>query len=137
MTAKGRTLVSARAGLSRELLDDRACSEAIDAALAVHQGLGAWHVASTYREALVVELRHRGLNTHRAPSLSVVYRGKVVGAFEADLLVEDRVLIVVSADLDDGRAERKEVLRGVATADVRVGLAFNFAHAELRCARLC
>ncbi len=126
-----------RSGLTREHLEDRACTETLDAALTVRDALGAWHAAPTYLAALTVELGHRGLRAHRDASLSVVYRGKVVGALQADLLVEDRVLVLVRADPALGDPQRFDALRGLAAAGVRVGLAFNFGGAELQFSRVC
>jgi GxxExxY protein len=124
-------------GLGRELLDDRACSETLDAAFRVHEALGAWHAASTYCNALAVELQVRGLVAHREPTLSVVFRERVVGTLAADLLVEERVLVLVRADPTLVDAHRLEALRGLAASGVRVGLCFNFGLAELVCARVC
>jgi GxxExxY protein len=125
------------AGLTRELQDDRACSETVDAALRVHESLGAWHVASTYTNALAVEMLGRGLVVHREASLSVVYRDRVVGSVVADLLVDERVLVLVRADPALIDAHRIEALRGLAASGVRVGLCFNFGLPELICARVC
>lgn len=130
-------LIPARAGLSRELLEDRACSETLDAAFCVHEALGAWHAAPTYLEALAVEVLHRGLVAHRAASLSVVYRQRVVGSLQADLLVEDRVLVIVRAEPGPTQPARFDALRGLAASDIRVGLAFNFGLPELLVARVC
>lgn len=125
-----------RLGLSRDVLDDRSCSEAIHAAIAVHGALGAWHEASTYRNALALELTSRGLAVHRDATLSVIYRQKVVGSFPADLLVDERVLVMVRADRTLGDEQRLELVRGLATGDVRVGLVFNFGLPELFFARV-
>jgi GxxExxY protein len=125
------------AGLTRDLLDDRACSETVDAALRVHESLGAWHVASTYTNALVVEMQARGLVVHREASLSVVYRDRVVGSLVADLLVDERVLVLVRAEPALVDAHRVEALRGLVASGVRVGLCFNFGLSELVCARVC
>jgi len=124
-------------GLTRAHLEDRACAETLDAAVTVREALGAWHAAPTYLAALAVEIGHRGLRAHRDASLSVVYRGKVVGALQADLLVEDRVLVLVRADPALGAPQRFDALRGLAASGVRVGLAFNFGGPELQFARVC
>lgn len=134
-----RTLAvtAGRAGVSRELLDDRACAETLDAAFKVHEALGAWHAADTYLNALALEVQSRSLTTHRAASLSVVYRGKVVGSVVADLLVEERILVLVRADIILTDAAKIDALRGLAASGVRVGLAFNFGLPELVFARVC
>lgn len=125
-----------RHGLSRELLDDRACSETIDAAFAVHAALGSWHDAATYKNALALEIATRGLRVHRDATLSVLYKQKAVGAFPADLLVEERVLAIVKADPQLTGEHRMETVRGIAAGGVRVGLVFNFGVRELFFARV-
>jgi GxxExxY protein len=125
-----------RHGISRDLLDDRACAETIDAAFAVHAALGSWHQADTYKSALAVELATRSLRVHRDATLSVLYKQQAVGAFPADLLVEERVLVIVKADPSLTGEHRTETVRGLATGGVRVGLVFNFGVSELFFARI-
>ena len=125
-----------RHGLSREVLEDRACAGTIDAALVVHEALGSWHDAATYRNALALEIASRGLRVHKDATLSVLYRQHVVGAFPADLLVEERVLAIVKADPKLTGEHRTETVRGLAAGGVRVGLVFNFGLPELFFARV-
>jgi GxxExxY protein len=127
---------AARHGLTRDLLDDRACSEVIDAAYLVHEALGSHHHAETYLNALTVELHSRSLGAHRSATFSVLYRGKVVGAFPADLLVEERVLVQVKADPALTPEHKTDALRGLSSGGVKVGLVFNFGTPELHFARL-
>lgn len=137
MTQTSLLLLTRRAGLSKEIVDDRACGDTLDAAFQVHAALGAWHAAETYLNALTLEVQSRGLVAHRAASLSVVYRNKVVGSLVADLLVEERVLVLVRADTVLTDAAKVDALRGLAASGVRVGLAFNFGLPELVFARVC
>lgn len=125
-----------RHGISRELLDDRACADTIDAAFAVHAALGSWHQAETYKNALAHEIGTRNLRVHRDATLAVLYRQKAVGAFAADLLVEERVLVIVKADPTLTGDHRTETVRGVVAGGVRVGLVFNFGASELFFARI-
>src|SRR5687768_5221650 len=125
-----------RHGLSREVLEDRACAETIDAAYAVHAALGSWHGAPTYRNALALEVGGRSLRVHKDATLSVLYKRAVVGSFPADLLVEERVLVVVRADARLTDEHRTETVRGLATGGVRIGLVFNFGVPELFFARI-
>src|SRR4051812_47587502 len=120
-----------RHGLSQEILEDRACAETIDGAYAVHAALGAWHDAATYKSALALEVKARGLAVHRDATLSVVYRQSVVGSSPADLLVDERVLVLVRADQRLTDEHRTETIRGLSTSGVRVGLVFNFGVPEL------
>jgi GxxExxY protein len=125
-----------RHGLSREILEDRACAETIDAAVEVHAALGSWHDSATYKSALALEVKSRALDVHRDVTLSVLYKMSVVGAFSADLLVDDRVLVLVRADPKIVDEHRTETVRGLAASGVRVGLVFNFGVPELFFARV-
>lgn len=128
--------LAARHGLSRSVLDDRACADTIDAALEVHEALGSWHEAATYRNALALEVVARGLTAHRDATLSVLYRQRVVGSFPADLLVDERVLVLVRAAPELSAEHRTETVRGLSAAGIRVGLVFNFGLPELFFARV-
>lgn len=125
-----------RHGLSPEVLEDRACSETIDAAFTVHEALGSAHEEETYRNALCAELVARGLCAHKNATFSVLYRSKVVGSFAADLLVEERVLVQVVSDRALTPEHKTDTLRGLAAGGVKVGLVFNFGAPELFFARI-
>jgi GxxExxY protein len=125
-----------RHGLTLEVLEDRVCSEVIDAAYAVHEGLGVMHAAQTYKRALVTELSSRGLTCHKDATFSVVFKGRVVGSFDADVLVENRVLVQVATDPHLTAERKTETVRGLAAGGVKVGLVFNFGAPELFFARI-
>lgn len=127
---------SLRHGLSSEIVSDRACAETLDAALAVHEALGVSHEGATYLAALAVELAARSVRTHREATFSVLYKGKVVGTFVADLLVEDRLLVKVVADPALTEEHKTDTVRGLAAGGVKVGLVFNFGLPELFFARI-
>lgn len=139
MPPSERRLVKSRAlvhGVSPEVLEDRATSETIDAAFYVHEALGVAHDAATYRAALVVELVHRGHRVNRDATFSVLFRERIVGTFRADLLVDDRLLVQIRADLALTDAHRTETIRGLAAGGVKLGLVFNFGLPELFFARI-
>jgi GxxExxY protein len=125
-----------RHGLSLAVLEDRVCSEVIDAAYSVHEALGVMHAPQTYKSALAAELTGRDLPTHRAATFSVVYKGRVVGDFTADLLVSERVLVQIVADPALTAEHKTDTIRGLAAGGVKVGLVFNFGCAELFFARI-
>ncbi|MFZ9888727.1 MAG: GxxExxY protein, partial [Myxococcota bacterium] len=118
--------LSLRHGLSPAILEDRVCAETLDAALAVHEALGVAHTAATYRNALAIELVARGLAAHRRASFSVLYRGQVVGSFDADLLVEERLLVQVVAGGALSDDVKSDTVRGLVTGGVKLVLLFRF-----------
>jgi GxxExxY protein len=125
-----------RQGLSAEILEDRACADAIDAAYEVHRALGVAHNKETYLAALALELRHRKRKVHRNATFSVLYRKQVVGSFEADLLLEERILLQIGTDSTLRDIEKSDAIRGLSAGGVKVGLVFHFSGSELSFARI-
>ena len=76
----------------RELTD-----RIIGAAIAVHKALGPSFIESIYENALVIELRNRGLKVAQQTELAVKYDGEDVGRHRLDLLVEDTIVVELKA----------------------------------------
>jgi GxxExxY protein len=59
----------------------------ISAVIEVHQTLGSGFIESIYRNALVLELRQRGLRVEHEKEVDVFFKGEKVGRQRLDLLV--------------------------------------------------
>jgi len=108
----------------------------IGAAIEVHRRLGPGFIESIYENALVVELRKRGLKVEQQIELAVQYDGVEVGKHRLDLLVEDAIVVELKAikDLEDIHfAIVKSYLRA---AGKRHGLLLNFAKVTLEVKRV-
>ncbi|MCM1141138.1 MAG: GxxExxY protein [Muribaculum sp.] len=68
-----------------------------EAAYQVRLLLAPGYLESVYQNALVVELRQRGIFVEKEASIEVRYKGVVVGDFRADILVEKRIIIELKA----------------------------------------
>jgi len=68
-------------------------------AMKVHSVLGPGFLESVYRKALHHELMRAGFRVATEVPIAVHYDGLVAGQFSADLLVEDRVLLELNANL--------------------------------------
>ena len=66
------------------------CGQVIGAAMKVHSTLGPGFLESVYQSALIWELRKLGLKADAERPITERYDGQVVGAFTADLLVNER-----------------------------------------------
>ena len=67
----------------------------VGAAYEVSNVLGAGFLEKIYERALIEELGLRGLRVKAQTPFPVVYKGKPIGTYSADLLVEDRLLVEV------------------------------------------
>ena len=109
----------------------------IGAAIEVHRQLGPGFIESIYENALVYELRKRGLKVEQQLETPVFYDGDVeVGKHRLDLLVEGEIVIDLKAvsELHDVHfAIVKSQLRAVKR---KHGLLLNFAKVTLEVKRV-
>jgi GxxExxY protein len=69
----------------------------IGLAMKVHSTLGAGFLESVYQNALALELRRSGMKVETEKPIDVRYEGELVGAFAADLLINDILIIEIKA----------------------------------------
>ena len=65
----------------------------IAAAIEVHRALGPGFIESIYENALVIELRRKGLSVAQQVEVEIEYAGVPVGTHRLDLLVENTIII--------------------------------------------
>ena len=73
------------------------CGNIIGAAMKVHSTLGPGFLESVYQNALILELRKSGIKVEAEKPITVHYDGQIVGAFVADLVVNDSVIVELKA----------------------------------------
>src|SRR5687767_353273 len=76
----------------------------------VHLEHGYGFLESVYSNALAVELDFMGLHVDRETPVTVHHRGREVGRFRIDLLVERKILVEVKANLRLVDADHKQLL---------------------------
>jgi GxxExxY protein len=100
--------------------------EAIGAFYEVYNSLRFGFLESVYTGALHVELLERGIPTEREALLSVRYKGQVVGAYRADLIVDGRLILEIKSLAKAGHPEKRQLLHYLRATDMRLGLVLNF-----------
>ncbi len=106
----------------------------IGAALRVSNSLGVGFLEKVYENALAIELRFSGHEVEQQRAIDVRYRGEVVGLYQADLLVDGRLVVelkVAEALLPIHKAQCLNYLRATG---LETGLVINFGrpHLEIR-----
>jgi GxxExxY protein len=92
----------------------------------VNNILGPGFLEKVYENALLVELKKRGLNAKSQVPITVIYKGKVVGDYTADLLVEDKVIVELKTVENLDRAHEAQLLNYLKATGHHVGLLVNF-----------
>ena len=69
----------------------------IGCAIEVHRQLGPGLLESTYESALCIELGDVGLRYQQQLIVPVVYKGRIIGEYRVDLMVEDSVIVEIKS----------------------------------------
>lgn len=94
----------------------------------VNRELGAGFLEKVYQNALLMELRARGLNAAAETPIEVRYKGKPVGQYFADIIVEDQVILELKACDSLQKIHEAQILNYLKATSYRIGLLINFTH---------
>ena len=92
----------------------------------VYNELGHGFLESVYHRSLVIALESVGLNVCSPVDIPVWFRGTQVGRFEADILVENCVLLELKAARTLDSSHHAQLLNYLRATDIQVGLLLNF-----------
>ena len=92
----------------------------------VYNELGHGFLESVYHRSLVLALQSVGLNVSSRVDIPVWFRGSEVGHFQADILVEQCILLELKAARTLESAHRAQLLNYLRATEIEVGLLLNF-----------
>ena len=104
----------------------------IGAAMAVHSRLGPGFLEEVYKNALLVELAHRGIDARKEVPLDVVYDGVCVGHYQADVIAENRLVLELKAVADLHLRHEAQLVNYLAATGIDDGLLLNFGTSSLQ-----
>jgi len=120
----------------KKVLHEDLTQDIIGAAFDVHNALGCGLLEKVYENALAYELALRKRAVTPQKEFKVSYKGKEVGVYYADLIVEDKVVVEVKSVSVLEDVHRAQVLNYLRVSGIRVGLLLNFARPKLKFERL-
>ena len=94
----------------------------------VNKILGLGFLEKVYENALLYELKSRGLKAIGQAPINVIYKGQCVGEYFADILVEDRVIIELKTVEKIEKIHEAQLLNYLKATGIQVGLLVNFRH---------
>ncbi|MCI0748239.1 MAG: GxxExxY protein [Verrucomicrobia subdivision 3 bacterium] len=98
----------------------------IGAAIEVDRQLGPGLLESTYETALCVELELLGLQHQCQFPVPVIYKGRLIGEYRIDLLVENTVIVEMKSVERFDPIFEAQILTYLKVTNKRVGLLINF-----------
>lgn len=92
----------------------------------VYNELGHGFLENVYQNALLIELRNKGLNVVSQKRIKVYYKGDEVGDYFADLIVEEKIILELKAADYIVEQFENQIVNYLRGTDCEVGLLLNF-----------
>jgi GxxExxY protein len=107
--------------------DNEITGEIVDAAMKIHKALGPGLFESVYQKVLAYELEQRKLQVEPKKIIPIRYGDLIIAkGFEADLIVEERVIVELKSIDQLAPVHSKQVLTYLRLTGMRLGLLINF-----------
>lgn len=106
--------------------DDPLTRRIIACAIEVHKRLGPGLLEKLYQEAMVIELEWNGLKVEKNVKVPVSYRGKFIGEYFIDIVVENNVILELKSVERHDPIFEAQLLSYMKLTGKRVGLLINF-----------
>ncbi len=92
----------------------------------VYNELGFGFLESVYEEAMLIALSEKGLEVKQQVAVPVWFRNREIGIYQADLIVEECVIIELKAVRQLVEAHIAQLMHYLRAMKVEVGLVMNF-----------
>ena len=92
----------------------------------VYNELGHGFLESVYEQAIAIALAQAGLSVSTQVPIAVYFRGRSVGNFKVDMLVDNAVLVELKAAKSLDSAHEAQLLNYLRGTSIEVGLLLNF-----------
>lgn len=117
-------------------LFDALTERVLGAVFEVSNTLGAGFLEKVYENALVTELRLRGIRAAAQASFAVTYKGHPIGRYVADILVEDALVIELKCVERLANEHTAQCLNYLRATNLTVCLLINFQKPKVEWKRL-
>lgn len=99
----------------------------------VYNTLGYGFLEKVYENAMVIELSKYSLKCSAQVPIRVLYDGRVVGEYFADIIVDDKVIVEIKAAKSLLGEHEAQLLNYLKATKIEVGLLLNFGvHSEVK-----
>ena len=103
-----------------------------DAAYTVRLALGPGFLESVYQNALLVELRARGIQAEKEIPIGVYYNNIQVGDFRVDILVECKVILEIKAVRELLPVHEAQLVNYLNATKIDTGFLINYGGDKFR-----
>lgn len=102
----------------------------------VHKELGCVHKEIIYHKAVAIELSKRGIPFIEEKPIDVKYKGKKIGIYKPDFIIDDKVILEIKVAPTITKAMRDQVYYYVKGTKYKLVLLVNFGTSKVGIKRL-
>lgn len=102
----------------------------------VHRELGSVHKESIYHKAIAIELSEKGVHFVEEKSIDVKYKGKKIGIYKPDFIIDDKVILEIKVAPAITEAMKDQVYFYVKGTKYKLVLLVNFGTRKVGIKRL-
>ncbi len=106
--------------------------EILKVAFKVHKTLGFGFLEKVYQNAMVIEFKKNGLKVEAEKPIKVYYENNVVGEYQADLVIEDKIIVELKAVEELNKKFEVQLVNYLTATGLEVGLLLNFGKESLQ-----
>lgn len=108
----------------------------VGAAMEVHKCLGPGYLEAVYQRALELELALRDIPFQAHKCLHVYYKDLLVGEYETDLIVDEKIVLELKAVSAISSAHIAQARHYLAATGLRLAMVLNFGATSLEMKRI-
>ncbi|MEK7441982.1 MAG: GxxExxY protein [Chloroflexota bacterium] len=108
----------------------------MECAFEVHNTLGPGFTEEIYEEAMAYEFELRGIPFERQKTIDVFYKGKNLGKYRLDLLVDGKIILELKAVSDMNDLFKQKTLSYLKSTNLRLGILINFGSKRVESQRI-
>ena len=102
----------------------------------VNRILGPGFLEKVYENSLLIEIRSRGLKAESQVPINVHYKGKLVGEYYADIIVENQVILELKVVEKIEKVHEAQMLNYLKATGIKVGLLVNVTYPKAEIKRM-
>ncbi len=119
-----------------ELLYKQLSFNIIGAAMEVYNVLGSGFLEAVYQAAIEKELKLRGILFERKVKLPVSYKGELIGEYEADLVVDEKIVVELKSVSRFNSVHEAQAIHYLTATGLQLALLINFGASSLEHRRI-
>ena len=102
----------------------------------VHNTLGLGFTEDIYEEATVHDLETQGTPFERQKTIQVKYKGRVVGPYRLDLIIDGKIILELKAVSTLNDVFKQQLLSYLKATGLRLGILVNFGGKRVESVRI-